>query len=859
MWHRKTLEDLYYFRVRDSVASFCASEEGRELLETKLPFTESERYEELKDLSRNWETVLTSSSGTGLKGWEKIHSFLKILSVEGTTLEQEQLYAVYEFAFSALDIIESINRCSKTLSIKKLLALTESLNKNELSLILSEISKVLDKDGQLKDLPQLREIRASIKNLQGEIAAALKKYTSDSSLSSVLASNVPAFRADRQVLAVKANQRARISGIVHEVSSSGQTIFIEPDEVVRKNNELIQEEFRLESEKRKIFTELTSKISPYSQALKSSLKIMIKLDQTQAAARWGISNGCTWALSCTDKNGAALPPALIKARHPLLGEKAVPIDMAFLPEKNVLIITGPNTGGKTVSIKTFALFALLNQTGFPLPAADGTRLPCFNSLFADIGDEQSIDQSLSTFSAHMKNIAAAIKHADSKSLVLLDELGSGTDPQEGGAVGMAVLEELIEKKAFTLVTTHHGILKNFGYTNPSCINASVDFDTQTLSPTYSLLMGVPGESHALDIAKRSGLPSSTVKKAKSYITNQQADVSSLIKGLTKKHAELAEIEKTVKQKEINISQKELKLEQRIISLKEREIQLKETEQRSESIWISETRKKLENLVRTLREGEITREKTLAVKNFISELGSSHEESEKKLEEDKLSLEKLKEAVRTENGILLSKDNSKHASNKKTKKKLSNKEALSMAKSTWTDEEARDLEALSSSAFVTKSKTVKTVPLTFEEGAEVEHIQTKAKGTLIEKIKNGVWSVQFGSMRMNIKEKDLHLIASLSKGTTVTLELSGDASGQAKPVFELRLLGMREEEALKALARQLDLCQIHSFKNFSVIHGKGNGILQRSVHDFLEHYPAVKDYHFATPEDGGFGKTYVELI
>ena len=175
MWHRKTLEDLYYFRVRDSVASFCASEEGRELLETKLPFTESERYEELKDLSRNWETVLTSSSGTGLKGWEKLHSFLKILSVEGTTLEQEQLYAVYEFAFSALDIIESINRCSKTLSIKKLLALTESLNKSELSLILSEISKVLDKDGQLKDLPQLREIRASIKSLQGEIAAALKK------------------------------------------------------------------------------------------------------------------------------------------------------------------------------------------------------------------------------------------------------------------------------------------------------------------------------------------------------------------------------------------------------------------------------------------------------------------------------------------------------------------------------------------------------------------------------------------------------------------------------------------------------------------------------------------------------------
>lgn len=868
MWHKKTLEDLAYFRIRDTIAGFCAGEESQELLKTKLPFTETEKIEELKNLSREWDTILNSKSSFSIKSWNPVHSFFKILRVEGTTLDREQLFAILQFATSALNAEETINTASKTLSVKKLHSLSQTLPKNELLAVKNEISRVLDKDGQLKDLPVLREIRAKIAQLHSEIAGALKKYTADSSLSNVLSSNVPAFRADRQVLAVKANQRARISGIVHEVSASGQTIFIEPDEVVRKNNELIQEEFHLQSETRKIFTELTAKIAPYVEFISSALKILIKLDQTCAAARWGIANDCTYALSCTEKDGNSLPPALVAARHPLLGEKAVPIDMKFLSEKNVLIITGPNTGGKTVSLKTFALFALLNQTGFPLPAKDGTRLPVFNSLFADIGDEQSIDQSLSTFSAHMKNIAAAVKKADKDSLVLLDELGSGTDPQEGGAIGMAVLDHLIEKKAFVLVTTHHGILKNYGYTNKFCINASVDFDTDTLSPTYRLLMGVPGESHALDIAKRSGLSSKTVEKAKHYIQSEQADVSTLIKGLTEKYAQLAKAEKEAADRENRLKEKELKLEQKLLRQKEKELELREREQQESGIFVSQTRKKLENLVRILREGEITREKTLSVKQFLNELTGKVEESDKALEEEKIRLEKQKEEfekklksepVRLENGMLLSANSSNRSkTNKASKKKLSNAQALALAKNTYTSEEAEKLSALASSSFVTKAQTVQTSPLAFEAGSEVLHRATKTRGTLISSVKKGVWSVQLGSIRMNLKEKDLELIAPTKIRTTVSIELAQDVSGQAKPVFELRLLGMREEEAIKALARQLDLCQIHNFKNFSIIHGKGNGILQQSVQTYLSQYPAVKSFHYASPEDGGFGKTYVEL-
>ena len=855
--HNKTLEDLAFFRIRDKIAGYCVSEEATEKLKKRIPYTDTETIKQLKSLCTEWMTVLQSKTATYIKSWPVIHNFLKILKTEGTTLDQEQIYALKLFCDSAITVSEQINSASKTITIKNLLKNTEEIPITSLKQINTEIERIIDKNGILKDLPIIREIKQKITSIKSEIDSALKKYTSDSSLSTVLAANVPAYRADRQVLAVKANQRQRINGIVHEVSSSGQTMFIEPDEVVRKNNELIQEEYRLNAEIKKIFTELTAKLSPFTEDVKNALNTMIELDQSCASAKWGIENKCICAMECTENN----PPALIKARHPLLEEKAVPIDMTFLDEKKVLIITGPNTGGKTVSIKTFALFSMLNQAGFPIPASEGTRLPIFNKIFADIGDEQSIDQSLSTFSAHMKNIAAAVKYADKDSLVLLDELGSGTDPQEGSAIAMAVLDQLIEKKSFVLVTTHHGILKNYGYTNPSCINASVDFDTNTLSPTYRLLMGIPGESHALDIAKRSGLPLHTVNKAKSYIINEQADVSTLIKGLTEKHAELLNIEKQTKIREAKLKEKELKQTQKSIELKEYELQIKEREQLDSSKFLKETRKELENLVRTLREGEITREKTLKVKEFISTLTNQIDQQELTLEEEKETLEKdklkhkeniEKNSYYTENGILISENNNKHSSNKKNKqkKKLSTKEAFAAAKNTYTEEQINNLS---------NKNNKKTEELEFKPGAEFQHNLTKAKGTLISQERKNIWTVQLGSIRMSLKEKDMTLINPITNKASYTVELVGNSHGQAKPLFELRLLGMREEEAIKTLEKQLDLCQMNNFKNFSIIHGKGNGILQQAVQDYLSNYPGVKTFEFARPEDGGTGKTYVEMV
>lgn len=837
--------DLDFYRIRQTISENCISEEGKEELLKREPTQDKEQIDLYKKLGREWTRYLSTTRPQPISNYPAVRHLFRTLGIPGAQLNQQQLFALGLFCISQTKLMSSIKSAAIELDIPTLNMTASTLP--DLNGAKEEIFSVLTNDGEIRDLPVLREIRSRIASLHKEIENAIRKYTSDSTLSNVLQSNVPAYRAERELLAVRADHRSEIKGIVHEVSTSGSTVYIEPEEIVRANNELIQEEARLSQELKKIFRELTEKLGGYKESFIQSHHAMLLLETTYAGAIWGRKTDGIYAEDCDLEKE---PPRILEARHPLLGEKAVPVSITFLDGKRVLIITGPNTGGKTVTLKTVALFALLNQAGFPLPAGEGTRIPIFSGVFADIGDEQSIDQSLSTFSSHMKKSAQMINGADENSLVLLDELASGTDPQEGGAIAMATLDSLIEKKSFVLVTTHHGILKNYGYTNPSCVNASVEFDQSTLKPTYRLLMGVPGESHAIDIALRSGLPEAVVAKAREYISTEQADVSTLIKGLTAKHTELDSLILEQKNLSVSLEQKDIKLKEREIHNKEFELELRERERTNASEFLRNTRRKLENLVRELREGEITREKTLGVKDFISDLTLQVEKLDADIQADAEKLEVKKEETKKQkqqfldNGMKLSQAKERNkGSSKKTKRRLSNTEALSTAVS-----------------YIARSEDVKEEKIELVPGLEILAGSARRKGTLVSRNKNGTWVVQFGSMKMSVNETQIIPAPQEGKPRTasIVVETVKDEKTDDKPKFELRLLGMRYEEAIKALERQLDLCTIHNFKNFSIIHGKGSGILQQGVQNFLSHYPGIKSFHFASPEDGGTGKTYVEL-
>jgi len=407
----------------------------------------------------------------------------------------------------------------------------------------------------------------------------------------------------------------------------------------------------------------------------------------------------------------------------------------------------------------------------------------------------------------MTNIADILSRADNKSLVLLDELGSGTDPQEGGAIAMAVLDYLIDKKSRMIITTHHGILKHYGYTRSGVENASVEFDAQTLSPTYKIINGLPGESRALDIAAANGLNLTIVNNARKYIEDDKTDVSEIIKNLEEKQRELAGLEK-----KSAIEQNILKEEKRKTDLKELQLRQKEAELKRDSMgklrqFLSESRKTLENLVRELKEGEVDREKTLKVKDFLNELARNVENESAALDEEERA---LRELMRKPDG--------------------------------------------------THSATVKQIPA-FSPGMEVFAGSSKQRGTIIradKKDKKGAssWLVKVGSLKISFPQSELS--PALPAKQTAKVSWAAEYNSSSNAVFELKLLGMRLEEAKEAVRRQIEAATLSGLKNFSVVHGTGSGVLQKGIHEYLKADPAVADYYFARPELGGFGRTEVVL-
>jgi len=489
-----------------------------------------------------------------------------------------------------------------------------------------------------------------------------------------------------------------------------------------------------------------------------------------------------------------------------------------------LIITGPNTGGKTVALKTLGLFAMMNQSALALPLDEGSILPIFDGIYADIGDEQSINQSLSTFSAHITNISGITAHATEKSLILLDELGSGTDPQEGGAIAMAVLDYLIEKNARMIITTHHGILKHYGYTRAGVENASVEFDAHTLSPTYKIINGLPGESRALDIASANGLNTEIVSKARSYIDEEKSDVSQIIKGLEQKQRELDGLEK-----KSTIEKNKLTEEKRKADLKELQLRQKEAELKRESVgklqqFLSESRKTLENLVRELKEGEVDREKTLKVKEFLNELARNAETESETLEAEERAIRKL------------------------TKEKRHSGESHTSAENT------ADGHA-------------------FAPGMEVFAGSSKQRGVIIRADKKSSrssqdadfsWLVKIGSLKISFPESELIPADPAKPAANTTGKKTAFKSWEAEygastgASYEIMIRGMRFEDAMEAVHKQVDAAVIFGMKHFAIIHGKGEGILRQGVHDYLKNHPAVADFYFSRPEMGGFGRTEVVL-
>ncbi len=645
--------------------------------------------------------------------------------------------------------------------------------------------------------PTLADIRRKIRTQESKVRDQLGKYTHNSNFSKYLQDNIITMRNGRYVIPVRNEYRGEVPGLVHDTSSSGATVFIEPMPIVEANNQIKLLKNKEEDEIDRILAELSANVGSFANSIKSSYECVVELNLIFAKAQLAYA----MRASVPQINNEGIIE-LRRARHPLIDKnKVVPVDISLGTDFDTIVITGPNTGGKTVSIKTIGLMSLMAMCGLMLPVDDRSRISVFDHVLADIGDEQSIEQSLSTFSSHMTKIVSILEEADDRSLVLIDELGAGTDPIEGAALAVSILEQLRNQGAKIAATTHYAELKSYALQTPGVINGSCEFDVQSLKPTYRLLIGIPGRSNAFAISKRLGISDEIIEHAQELVSNENVRFEDVVDRLEQSRAKME---------------------------KEREEARKIREEADREL---EKAQKLKEDIETLRQKELEDAKGQAVR---------------------ITEQAKREAYQLLNDLEMLK-----------KQQAKEKNAAEMARRARAVIK-KDLNAIDSAsdpivALGNDEDYVLPRPLKIGDTVIIADIGNEATVVTL-KDKKGLVTVQMGTMKTRVKEENLRLIEKKKsvekKRTVATGRMESRMNMKAQTSVDLR--GMTVEEGILELDRYIDHALRMGINEFTVIHGKGTGVLRSAVRDYLKKSKYVKTSRLGTFGEGEDGVSIVTL-
>ena len=638
----------------------------------------------------------------------------------------------------------------------------------------------------------LADIRRKMRAASARAREALNKILSSPSYAKALQEPIITMRSDRYVLPVRADHKSAVPGLVHDISASGMTLFIEPMAAVKANNELRELAAREKLEIERILGELSAACAEYADDFSEDCVLLVRLDLIFAKAR------LSFKMDAVPAGSTERGIVLRRARHPLLDPaKAVPIDLTLGEDFDTLVITGPNTGGKTVALKTIGLLAAMNQCGLHIPAADGSALPVFNHILADIGDEQSIEQSLSTFSAHMKNIVQILDACEDRSLVLFDELGAGTDPTEGAALAISIIEYVRRCGAITAATTHYAELKIYATNEPGVQNASCEFDVETLRPTYRLLVGVPGKSNAFAISGRLGLPESIIRDAEGRIGTESRSFEATIE----------------------------KLERTRLAM-ERD--------RTEAERLRKKAEEEEKKASMLR----------------AELSVRLEKAEVKARRDVQRI--LDEARETADGVYAELDEMRRRINDEQETEEINR-ARTELRRRLNEHEAR-LRSPEETLPQEEKKSAR--PLRAGDTVQIKTMGVRAQ--VLSVSKDGTVSLKAGIMTVMAKEDELLLLEEAKPLKQETAPVQGTGSRLMHVPTEIDLRGMESIEAVLTAERYLDSAAMAKLKTVTIIHGKGTGALRDAVRKMLKTNKLVKSWRQGLYGEGEAGVTVVEL-
>ena len=640
--------------------------------------------------------------------------------------------------------------------------------------------------------PELANIRRQMRAAAARARDSLQKLISSPSYAKVLQEPIITMRQDRYVVPVKAEHKGAVPGLVHDISASGATLFIEPMAAVKANNELRELSAKEKLEIERILAELSADCAQHRDDISSDFEILVRLDLIFAKAK------LSYKLNCQSPSMESKGIVLRRARHPLLDQsKAVPISLELGESFDTLVITGPNTGGKTVSIKTIGLLAAMNQCGLHIPADDGSNLPVFSHILADIGDEQSIEQNLSTFSAHMSNIVNIISECDEASLILFDELGAGTDPTEGAALAVAIIEYCRRKGAMIAATTHYAELKVYATNEPGVQNASCEFDVETLRPTYHLLVGIPGKSNAFAISRRLGLGEDIIEDAKNRVSSDSASFEATIEKL----------EQTRLLLEKDRNEAAVKLREAQESAKKAAFLKAELEVRLDKADIK-SRREAERIIQEARD---------TAEEVFRELDDMRKKANE--QEDVQQINEARSQLRRK---------------------------LNLSEQALKKDDVEKLPEQKSSRPVKVGDTVQIKSM----GVKAEVLSVSSDRVL---------SLRAGIMNVSAREDEVLLLEGQSAAKAKSAPKSAPTQLRAAAVpAELDIRGMESLEGVLAAERYIDSAVMGKLKTVTIIHGKGTGALRAAVQQMLKKNKSVKSFRLGRFGEGEAGVTVVEL-
>lgn len=788
--NHKITKTLEFARVKGMLARYLVSAAGHHELEHMAPQGDYDRVQHYLTETTDGADIFRLEGGIPIPKLADIQPQMKRLKI-GANLngtELAQVAKVLQTSMSVRNFFEQMRE--KKIKLRVLDQLVDQLV--TIPSITQRLVRSVDPDGRLNDeaSTKLHGIRQLIVKTEGEIHQQMEHYTRGKG-AKYLSEPVVTIRNDRYVVPALARYRNKLGGVVHDQSASGQTLYIEPAGVVEYNNRLRQAQIEERQEMLRILAELSALIAPYRHDIQNNERVLGKLDFINAKA--ALAHDMKASLPVLSRENHV---NLRHARHPLIDpHKVVPNDIKIGDDYQAIVITGPNTGGKTITLKTFGLIQLMGQSGLFIPAEEGSTIGVFDNIFADIGDEQSLEQNLSTFSGHMDNVKAILEQITNRSLVLLDELGAGTDPKEGAALAMAILDQIGSKGSTVVITTHYPELKVYGYDRAKTINASMEFDQATLQPTYRLLLGIPGRSNGIEIAQRLGIDSAVIDEARSLVSDDSQDLNQMIGDLVAQRKAAREESERLSKLVAKNERTQKELDEKLSRFNEQRDKLFDQARSQANHQVSMAKRKANSIIHHLRQLEVQQGANVKENQLIDAQGALNALHQ--------------EDPRLKHNSVLKRAKAKH-----------------------------DLHV--GDAVLVKS---------YGQYGEL----LDKRGNHKWEVQIGILKMEVDEQDLEkVAKKSLPKEKAPRHSSAVHTTQTRHTSAR------LDLRGHRYEQAMSELSDFIDHALLNNLSSVTIIHGKGTGALRKGTQQYLQSNPRVKSFGYAAPNNGGDGATIVNL-